>query len=272
MELRVLDLAARHRPVRANLAAEIAGRRSDLLDAASLLVVGSASGRGEPIEIVVRTVRESYPHIGIFLVAEQAERVLRRLPVYARAGIDDVFELDIESDVALFCEWVRRRLAAPSPAPELRALARRVGSSPVSSVALWCVRNGYRYAGCERAETYFGYDRKTLYRWAKAELGATLGQLLTAGRRLHADALRRQGVSYHRIARALGYRSGAGVAMLLRSSTLSRWISAEPAVRAVESDPDASDVSPSPVPEIEERERERESERARARPLRPRPP
>ena len=66
--------------------------------------------RAEGVESTValaNRVRSYAPHVGLFLVGLTSDRLMRRLPVISRAGVDFVFELDVAGDESALAEQIR---------------------------------------------------------------------------------------------------------------------------------------------------------------------
>lgn len=215
LEARIADLFRRNEKQLVDISTLAEHSRLAELSSMRLLIVAESAACGQPALFFLRQIRETNSELEVFLVGTAKQRLHARVPWFVRHGVDWVFNLDVDAERSAFGEMTRRRLGAPPPVAALKVISQRTRGRRIAAVALWCVRNGFLDSSCEDIADRFGHDRKTLYRWARSELGCSVADLLRLGRQEHAHELLSAGLSFTQAAARLNYASASGIARLI---------------------------------------------------------
>jgi hypothetical protein len=158
---------------------------------ASLIILAAHTLRGESSDGLAARIRASFPSVSIFVCTRREDSVHLRLCEFARAGVDDLFCLDSESDLTALLDEARLRLAAPHPTAVLTEAA-TTNPSDGQAIALWCLRNTYRKRTVAALATWFEIDPKTANRHCAESGFVNASALLRSGRLYHFQEIRRR--------------------------------------------------------------------------------
>lgn len=127
---------------------------------------------------------------------------------YAMAGADALFNPEFESERRSLAHELDARLLAPPPEAELRFFAEALSPSKPRTVALHCLRNGYRRREAESIANWFDVTYRSVNSVLAAAGIPPSGLLSRCGTHLHQKELRRSGVrSLPMIAHRLGFET-----------------------------------------------------------------
>lgn len=195
-----------------DLVRHLAPGKSSPLNGAVAIVMAPVLTDGSNAIDVVEQLRALYPHVGIYVVANETAAVGRTLPKLAAAGVDEVFCFDVPSDIDSFEETLSARVSAPPPETELRLIWKWFRESPERSLVMHCLRNGFRLDIWSVRTNVFAQCRKTLQNRLSALGVPSPGILARCGRSLHAYELERRGIRpATTIARTLGFPSAGAM-------------------------------------------------------------
>ena len=216
--LAVIRSLAQHSPVEADVRGLLrTDDRTQALASVPLVLLGATVADGTPVEAVARPLRDSHPHIGIFVVATQGEIAGARLVGLAHAGVDELFFTDAQDDSHRLPDHVRRRIGVPPPETPLRVIGQaHVTRNGDGRVIMWLLRNAHRNPSVDEVAAHFGMHRTTVWRRLREAGLPDAGTILRCGRVLHAAQLMGDsGLDVRAVADRLGMDSVAGLRMLL---------------------------------------------------------
>lgn len=172
---------------------------------ASLIILGAHTSNGETSDALAGRIRALLPGASILVCTRRAERGHLRICEYARAGVDDLFLIETPGELMALLDEIRARLAAPPPVNVLCELS-TAKPTRGRTIALWCVRNGYRKRTVNAVGAWFDIDPKTANRLCADGGFVNASSLLRSGRLFHLQEIRRRTrISNAEIARRLGF-------------------------------------------------------------------
>lgn len=195
-----------------DLLAHLANPRASPFNRAVAVVMAPVLSNGASAVGVIERLRALYPHVGMYVVANETAAVSRTLPKFAAVGVDEVFCFAVPSDIDTFEDTLSVRLSVPPPETELRLLWKWFRESPERSLVMHCVRNGFRLDIWSIRTKVFSQCRKTLQNRLGSLGVPSPGILARCGRSLHAYELERRGVKpAAAVAATLGYPSAGAM-------------------------------------------------------------
>jgi hypothetical protein len=203
-----------HAPARLDLLAESRSQSSEPLRAAHLLVLGPRSSDGADAAALVGRLRNSAPHILLYVCGTRLSGMLARQRELSLAGADELCTLDSPSERQLLESIVRQRLLVPVPADVVREATIVAEPGEGRTIALWCLRNGHRRRSTSTVADRFERHPKSLNALCRRAGFASVSDLLRLSLLYHQLELRRRShLASDEIARRLGFATATALAM-----------------------------------------------------------